>query len=506
MDAYFPKNKDIQKIFSDAWNSPSEKVIHMSVINSSDNFEEFKRDRDSQEHEESKIGKEKEDPDSSKDKISTKAAVPILDFTQLPHKEKIEESKENDDENEGKSIPIASIFDQESHLDLSSKRLKKLILTSDFSSLLNLREEALKYREDKERDRINKLIKNSKISPRSGKNRTMELEKWVTKEKEEISKTKKIIEDAYKKKTEDVVKDTQINADYLKQILSDKVMTPREGMSVRSGMNSSRKQYELMQRINKSEHDGSDYCDYDRSSIQSDKIVEFDKFEKKHIEDINHKEIDQFIDQYGNKEIDLTNKNLVDKSDLDGMMSVDTPKIGSDHNSSFNGVKRVQLGPLTPQGDSSSDTEEPTADKNIPVNFEIKIKDDPSADKSDSSEPLNINDQKDTNPLSLSRKKSEQRLTELNSKFSTKTEENKSKSTITPTPQTKPGMLNPFNSDNFFTQNFDEQEMEAAIEQLKNSSGKMGDYGKSDDLDNTDEYEDKNNFSMKAQVKFINSY
>lgn len=484
----------------------------MSVINSSDNFEEFKRDRDQQTHEETKMAKrskdEKEDSeelkeDSSKDKISTKAAVPILDLTHLSQKDKKEESKSNDNEDrEVKSNSVASIFDQESHLDLSSKRLKKLILTSDFSSLLNLREEALRYKEDKERDKINKLIKNSKISPRTGKNRTIELEKWITKEKEEIHKTKKIIDEA-RKKTEDVVKEAQINADFLKQMLSDKVMTPREGMSVRSGLNSSRKQYELMQRHNKSEHEGSEYCDFDRSSIQSDKIVEFDKFDKKYYEDLNHKEIDQFIDRFANKEIEYEPKNNADRSDIEGMLSVDTPKIGSDQNSSFNGVKRVQLGPLTPQGDSSSDTEEPAADKNEPKNFEVKIKDDPSADKSDSSEPLNINDQKDISSLSLSRKKSEQRLTDLNSKFGSKSEESKGKPTITPPPQTKQSLINPFNSDHFFTHNFDDQEMDAAIEQLKNSSGKMGDYGKYIDQDSNEDidYGSQNkNSLMRTQV------
>ena len=50
------KSMEAEKIFSDALNSPSEKVTHMSVINSSDNFEEFKRDRDSQEHDRIKYG------------------------------------------------------------------------------------------------------------------------------------------------------------------------------------------------------------------------------------------------------------------------------------------------------------------------------------------------------------------------------------------------------------------------------------------------------------------
>ena len=77
-----------------------------------------------------------------------------------------------------------------------------------------------------------------------------------------------------------------------------------------------------MQKYNKSEHEGSEYCDYDRSSIQSDKMVEFDKFDKKYLEDLNHKEIDQYIDRFANKEIEIIHKNNGDKSDLDAMLSV----------------------------------------------------------------------------------------------------------------------------------------------------------------------------------------
>lgn len=155
------------------------------------------------------------------------------------------------------------------------------------------------------------------------------------------------------------------------------------------------------------------------------------------------------------------------------------------------------------QGDSSSDSDEPGAHEAVPINFEVKIKDDPSADKSDSSEPKAPADPKDVNTQSLSRKKSEQRLTEISSKFPPKTDSN-TKSTATPTLQTKPALISPFNSDNFFTHNFDEQEMEAAIEQLKNSSGKMADCKRGSDKGSAEGSVDDdpklNDILMKTQV------
>jgi hypothetical protein len=75
-DISMPKNEDIQKIFSDAVNSPSDKVIHMSVINSLDNFEE-----------------EKEKSSNNSNSNSNKAAVPILDFTNLPSDKKSKTSE-----------------------------------------------------------------------------------------------------------------------------------------------------------------------------------------------------------------------------------------------------------------------------------------------------------------------------------------------------------------------------------------------------------------------------
>ena len=386
-----PKNDEIQKLFSsEVGNSPSQKVIHMSVINSTENFEEDKHNaynRNTNEQDMFKDNISDSLPDQSNSSSnkpgSAKAAVPILDFTGLPETNKnFAKSGHNDDlnENDMKLSSKGSIFDKESHLDLSSKRLKKLILTSDFSSLINLREEALRFKENRERSKISKLLKTAKISPRTGKNKEYELEKWITKEKAEISRTKKIIEDT-RKKTEDVLKEAQINAEFMKQILNDKVLTPREGMSMRSGMNSSRRQYEQRQR------------DEEIKSSHGDKN-ENDLIKKK-------------IDSYVQKDLEIA-----PETDNEALVSVDTPQIGSEGNSSFNNTKKIKFDPDMLKGNPSNESLEPHVDNNIPINFDIQVKDDPSADKSSSSEPshLQIND---PSTKSLSRKKSEQHLVDI---------------------------------------------------------------------------------------------
>jgi hypothetical protein len=275
----------------------------MSVINSFDNFDDAQKssERDTQKQiAYSQRQKDKSQKHTDKGKPN-KAAVPILDFTQLPSGKREEKKKAYDayDDLDFGSNSIGSIFDQESHLDLSSKRMKKLIMTSDFSSLLNLREEAIKNKADKEKAKLDNLITAKKISPRTGKFKALKLEKWITKEKEEIKKTKKIIEEA-RRKTEDVIKQTQTNGEYLKHILSEKVATPRDGLSIRSKMNSARRKYEQNNR------DFSDQeAEGDKLSSKTHEPKSSSEFEK-YIQDNDKKnDLNDVIEKFGNKEIDL---------------------------------------------------------------------------------------------------------------------------------------------------------------------------------------------------------
>jgi hypothetical protein len=162
---------------------------------------------------------------------------------------------------------------------------------------------------------------------------------------------------------------------------------------------------------------------------------------------------------------------------MNELISAETPKVDSDKNSDFLEQNEEILGPHKTEGDTSFDSSEPVFDKNRPN----KLSDIVVNNQKPSDLPLDL----DPSSKGLSRKKSEQNL---NSRDDISLE-NKLKDLLNPPSKavnikTTTTPTNPFNSDNFFTQNFDDQEMDEAIEKLKNSSGKMG--INSQDVDSTE--------------------
>jgi hypothetical protein len=67
--------------------------------------------------------------------------------------------------------PTSSLFDNRSFHDFTISKLRDMLGASDFSGLVKIREEAIKFREETEKKFINKMIKMKEISPRTGINR-----------------------------------------------------------------------------------------------------------------------------------------------------------------------------------------------------------------------------------------------------------------------------------------------------------------------------------------------
>ena len=111
--------------------------------------------------------------------------------------------KENEDSTPPKEIPdqtypqeekiVKSIFEKNSNLDLSTKRLQNLIQNSDISTLLKESEKAFQNK------RKNALSKIKNLSPRSGQQKKFEIEKWATLKEEKFKSAKKDLEEAVKK-------------------------------------------------------------------------------------------------------------------------------------------------------------------------------------------------------------------------------------------------------------------------------------------------------------------
>ena len=70
---------------------------------------------------------------------------------------------------------------------------------NNYPELIKMREQAIQYREKKEKEFLKKMLKTNQMSPRTYEQKRKDLEIWVVKEKEEVKKTKKVFEEQYQK-------------------------------------------------------------------------------------------------------------------------------------------------------------------------------------------------------------------------------------------------------------------------------------------------------------------
>ena len=91
------------------------------------------------------------------------------------------------------------IFQQESFKEFTSKKFKELMNKNNMEQLIKMREEALDYRHKTQMKIISNMLKNDRVSPRTFKTKKDQLEKWVTKEKEDIKQTRREIEKGWLK-------------------------------------------------------------------------------------------------------------------------------------------------------------------------------------------------------------------------------------------------------------------------------------------------------------------
>ena len=81
-----------------------------------------------------------------------------------------------------------------------------------------MREEAIRFREQQEHKLLQKMFKTKQVSPRTYEQKRKDLEIWVTKEKDEVKKTRKVFEEQWTK-TALIIEQTQKNQDLMKKIL-----------------------------------------------------------------------------------------------------------------------------------------------------------------------------------------------------------------------------------------------------------------------------------------------
>lgn len=64
---------------------------------------------------------------------------------------------------------------------------------------MHIREEIIKKKEETERHLLKQQLKAEELTPRTYKSKKLELEKWVTTEKEEVKKSRKRFEEEFQK-------------------------------------------------------------------------------------------------------------------------------------------------------------------------------------------------------------------------------------------------------------------------------------------------------------------
>eukprot|EP01022_Parablepharisma_sp_SALTPOND_P017033 TRINITY_DN2635_c0_g1_i1.p1 TRINITY_DN2635_c0_g1~~TRINITY_DN2635_c0_g1_i1.p1 ORF type:complete len:1097 (-),score=181.81 TRINITY_DN2635_c0_g1_i1:3258-6548(-) len=159
----------------------------------------------------------------SKDEGYNKPAPHAYD---LPFKPQMEESfsEQNVDsslaeliESEYTAQPRPA-FERNSFHEFTLKRFKDLMKEENLSKIISMREKLLQYREKTEKRYLGKLFKSKKFSPKTYHRKKAELEKWITKEKVEIKKSKRQFIENWKR-TADMIEETHKNAVRVKQMV-----------------------------------------------------------------------------------------------------------------------------------------------------------------------------------------------------------------------------------------------------------------------------------------------
>lgn len=87
-----------------------------------------------------------------------------------------------------------SIFERDPFKEFTRRKFKELMEQENMKNLIKMREQALEIRHKTQLDEMKKALENRRVSPRTFQHKQIELEKWITREREIIQKTKKDIE------------------------------------------------------------------------------------------------------------------------------------------------------------------------------------------------------------------------------------------------------------------------------------------------------------------------
>ena len=180
------------------------------------------------------FGSEKKIRDASNDilkqPISPHSSQAIKNFQNEIHKyrsssernDSLESLIENNLINIEKSLNHQKLSFGKNSFDIFSlRKFKELLNEDNMSKIIIMREKLLKVKAKKEKKLINAKLKSNEYSPKTYFRMHMELEKWVDKEKKEITKSRQELIENWKK-TANLINETHQNIIRTKQLISNK--------------------------------------------------------------------------------------------------------------------------------------------------------------------------------------------------------------------------------------------------------------------------------------------
>lgn len=164
------------------------------------------------------------------------------------------EEKVNNEENieQPNDKPGPPIFNINSFQEFTKKKFHDFMEDDNMNKLISMREKMMMYKATTEKRYIKKIYKAKKLSPKTYNSKRRELEKWVTKEKEEIKKCKKTLKDTWNR-TAQMIEEAEKNAMQIKRLIASHTL------SYNSDTNSAL----------------SYVCDLSRPATERDEIEEF---------------------------------------------------------------------------------------------------------------------------------------------------------------------------------------------------------------------------------------
>ncbi len=137
------------------------------------------------------------------------------------------------------ATPSRPLFAKNSFHEFTLRKFRDLMKEDNLSNIIQMREKLLSFREQTEKKYIQKMYKARKYSPRTYYRKKQELEKWITKERVEIKKSRRQFIENWKR-TANMIEETHQNALRVKRMVFEGTLNSDTNSTISVALNTSR--------------------------------------------------------------------------------------------------------------------------------------------------------------------------------------------------------------------------------------------------------------------------